>query len=125
MNGDAIIEQKDILINEVKGMKGWLKFLGILTIIGGALYALTLVGIIIAWLPIWIGIILLQAGNSGDQFISSGTVEDLRKHLAKLRMYFVITGIVMIISLAFFVIFFIVLLITGISLGSFSNWYNF
>ena len=46
-------------IQDISGnMTGWLKFLGIILIIAGGLYALTLVGIIIAWLPIWLGILI-------------------------------------------------------------------
>jgi hypothetical protein len=44
-------------------ISGWLTFLGVLTIIYGALMVLTIWGIIIAWLPIWIGVLLLQAGG--------------------------------------------------------------
>jgi len=49
LNSD--IEQK-ITVN-CKDMNGWIKFLGIAAIILGGLYALTIVGIIIAWMPIW------------------------------------------------------------------------
>jgi len=42
---------------------GWLKFLGVLAIISGILTALTIIGIIIAWLPIWLGVCLFQAGG--------------------------------------------------------------
>jgi hypothetical protein len=44
--------------------KGWLKFLGILSIIGGVFQALTIVGIIYAWIPIWSGVLLHQAGSN-------------------------------------------------------------
>ena len=42
----------DIVAEKLRSMKGWLKFLGILTIIAGALQVLTIVGIVFAWLPI-------------------------------------------------------------------------
>jgi hypothetical protein len=35
--------------------RGWLKFLGVLSFIGGIFQALSIVGIVIAWLPIWMG----------------------------------------------------------------------
>ncbi|MGP1345926.1 MAG: DUF5362 family protein [Phycisphaerales bacterium] len=43
---------------------GWLKFIGVLAIINGVLTALTIFGIVIAWLPIWIGVLLYKAGSS-------------------------------------------------------------
>ncbi|MFO7651171.1 MAG: DUF5362 family protein, partial [bacterium] len=46
-----------------RGLAGWLKFFGIVTIIAGALNALSLVGILWAWLPIWLGVLLVQAGS--------------------------------------------------------------
>ena len=36
--------------------RGWMKLIGVLLIIGGVLYTLTIIGIIIAWLPIWMGV---------------------------------------------------------------------
>jgi len=35
--------------------KGWMQLLAIVTILYGVLAALTIVGLIIAWLPIWVG----------------------------------------------------------------------
>ncbi len=120
MNGDVVIQEREILAEEIRGMKGWLKFLGIVSIVGGAAYALTLIGIIIAWLPIWLGILLLQAGNAGDRFVESGTVRDLKEHLSKMKLYFKIYGIVTIITFVLVIIFFIIALIAGIASGLFS-----
>ena len=50
-----------------KNMSVWVKLMGILNIIGGALSALTIVGIIIAWAPIWMGVLLFQAGSRADE----------------------------------------------------------
>ena len=69
------VEQEN-LIKEVSipiyQARGWMKLLGILNIIGGILIAITLVGIIIAWLPIWMGVILYQAGSASEQAYFSG-----------------------------------------------------
>ena len=46
--------------------RGWLKFLGVLSIISGVGAALSIAGIIFAWLPIWMGILMFQAGSSID-----------------------------------------------------------
>ncbi len=85
-------------------MTGWLKFLGIINIISGALSALSIVGIVVAWLPIWLGVLLLQAGNRASNAAYSKDPRELVAMLDKLRLYFVIQGILFIIMIAFVVI---------------------
>ncbi len=85
-------------------MTGWLKFLGIINIISGALSALSIVGILVAWLPIWLGILLLQAGNRATNAVYSKDPRELVAMLDKLRLYFVIQGILFIIIIALMVV---------------------
>jgi len=73
--------------------KGWIKFIGILSIIQGAVLALTLFGLVIAWLPIWIGILLMQCASSIDKSRTNGDKAQLILGLDKLRVYFTIQGI--------------------------------
>ena len=103
----------------IEKTQGWLKFLGILSIVGGALYALTLVGILVAWLPIWLGIIMTQAGSKGKDYAERGTVEDLVEYNDKLRNYFTIYGILAIIGLIAGVLSGIVMIILAI-IGAFA-----
>lgn len=84
----------------VAGMKGWMKFMGIMSIIGGAINALTIVGILWAWLPIWLGVILTQAGSKADDYASKGDMASLEALTGKLKSYFTLSGIVMIVSMA-------------------------
>jgi len=53
------------LQNSALKMTGWLKFVGIVTIVSGALAALSVIGIVFAWIPIWLGVLLMQAAVSG------------------------------------------------------------
>jgi len=92
----ATIEQ---LRANIKETKGWMKLLGILSIIDGALMALSLVGIVVAWLPIWIGVLLTQAASRGDEFVTKTTPADLIEYHSKLKTVFTILGIVAIIAL--------------------------
>ncbi len=103
----------------IEKTQGWLKFLGILSIIGGAVQAITLVGIIIAWLPIWLGIIMTQAGSKGKDYAEKGTIEDLVEYNDKLRNYFTIYGILAIIGLIAGVLGGIVMIILAIT-GAFA-----
>ena len=107
--------------------KGWLKFIGIVTIIGGALQALTIVGIIFAWLPIWMGILLLQAGKFAEAFAKETDPIKLSEMAQKLRVYFTIQGILMLVSLIISVIavlVMVILLISGMSIPLISNMQN-
>jgi hypothetical protein len=84
--------------------KGWMKFVGIVFIIQGALTALTLVGIIIAWLPIWIGVLVMQSASAIERAQLSGDAVALKEALAKLRTYFVIQGVLILVGIALWII---------------------
>ena len=79
--------------------KGWLKFLGVMSIIYGVFAAFTIVGILFAWLPVWVGILLWQAATSVERAQVSGDKEKFLESLNKLKTYFVIQGILGIIGI--------------------------
>lgn len=105
--------------------RGWMKLLGILNIIGGVMLAITLVGIIIAWLPIWMGVILYQAGSSSEQAYFNGDKYSLVKSLTQLKLYFTINGILALIAIISWVIMLIVFLVGGLAFGEYfdNNYY--
>lgn len=82
-----------------ENMVGWLKFLGVVNIIMGVFVALSIVGIIIAWLPIWLGVLLFQAGNQITEARISRNHYHLVTMMQKFKMYFMIQGILLLISL--------------------------
>lgn len=79
--------------------KGWLKLLGVLSIVYGGFMALSIVGLLIAWLPIWMGVMLYQSSNLIDQAYTSGDETVLIESLGKLKTYFTITGVLALIGL--------------------------
>jgi hypothetical protein len=85
--------------------RGWMKFLAILTILGGALQVLSIIGILWAWLPIWLGVLLFQAATGMDQASIGGDAAAFVAAQGKLRLYFMIQGILIIIGFAFAVLF--------------------
>lgn len=87
--------------------KGWVKFVGIINIIVGALYAISIIGLIVAWIPIWMGVLLVQSGNAIERAQMAGDESALRLALDKLRVYFIIQGVLLIISLAVMVLGFV------------------
>lgn len=98
------MEEQTQLVREVSlpmfQAKGWLKLLGVVMIVQGIFTALTIVGIIIAWLPIWLGVLLFQAAAAAEGAQVSGSKVQLMESLWKLKTYFVINGILMVIVLA-------------------------
>lgn len=83
----------------LNNVKGWLKFLGVLSIIYGIIIALTMVGILIAWLPIWLGVLLYQAGRAAERAYEAGDPVAMTRALNKLRVYFIVLGVIALIGL--------------------------
>jgi hypothetical protein len=113
---DEIINNEENLVREVSlplyGSKGWIKFLGILMIIYGALVALSIVGIIIAWLPIWLGILLVKTADSVQQAHLAGDKTAMLKAQNSLSTYFTIYGVLALIGIALTVLIVIVFMST-------------
>jgi len=80
-----------------RNMSGWMKFVGVMSILSGVAAAITIVGILIAWLPIWLGVLLFQAGGRADEASLANRPEQLNIMLSKLRLYFMIQGILLLI----------------------------
>lgn len=106
------IEQLALPLYEAKG---WMKFLGVLAIIYGVLTALSIVGLLVAWLPIWMGVLLYQSANATEAAVHAKDAASLTRALAKLRTYFVIMGILALIGL--------VLMVLGVVMGVGMGWH--
>ncbi len=81
--------------------KGWLRFLGIMSILSAILLVVSTVGIgiVYAWLPIWVGIILFQAAGAMEEAYRSGDKLQLISANSKLKTYFIIQGVTTLIGL--------------------------
>lgn len=102
-----LVPVRQIILPIAEG-KGWMKFLGVISIITGILTALSLFGIFIAWLPIWIGIVLFQSASAIERAHLSGSELELRNGLSKLKTYFKVQGITILIMLIIYGIVFVV-----------------
>jgi len=109
---DSIQTVKEITIPLFQA-KGWMKLLGVLLIITGVLYAITVAGILICWLPIWMGVLLFKAADAAEAAQLGGDKAQLVESLSKLKTFFTIQGVLILISLAFVGL---TLLVTGGSL---------
>ena len=81
-------------------MAGWLKFVGIINIISGALTAISIVGIVIAWIPIWMGVLLFQSGSSAINAQAGQRTDELVSVVRRLKTYFIINGVLIIVGVA-------------------------
>lgn len=79
----------------------WMKLIGVMMILYGILVALSIVGIIIAWLPIWMGILLFQAASAAEEAQLNENQADLLNAMNRLKTYFTIMGVLTLIGLLF------------------------
>lgn len=79
---------------------GWIKFLAIVQLVFSGIYVLFSfgLGLIIAWLPIWLSIILLQTATAIQTAQQQGDAAALKLSLRKLKLYFMIQAIAMIVG---------------------------
>ncbi len=79
--------------------KGWMKFLGVMLIIQGVFMVFTIIGIIIAWLPIWTGVVIYQAASGIEHAELTGEKERLLRAFGKLKLFFILNGVTVIAGL--------------------------
>jgi hypothetical protein len=76
----------------------WMKLLGVISIIQGVFAVFTIWGIVIAWLPIWLGVILFRAANEAEM-AAAGLSDHLEAYLKRLNRFFLIQGILMLLMI--------------------------
>ncbi|MCW8829350.1 MAG: DUF5362 domain-containing protein [Gammaproteobacteria bacterium] len=81
--------------------RGWMKLIGVLMILYGAMVALSIIGIIVAWLPIWMGILLFQTASAAETAQINDSADELLMALKRLKTYFTIMGVLTLIGLIF------------------------
>jgi len=105
MEEKALVQELSIPIYQ---SKGWMKFLGVMLIIDGVICIFTIVGILWCWLLIWLGVLLFKAAGSVELAQLHGEKLQLIESLRKIKTFFVINGVLMLIGLIFMVVMLIV-----------------
>ncbi len=83
----------------------WIKFLAALTIAGAVLSVLaSLWSLLFVWLPIWASVLLYMAATRVASACSTGKEAELVEALDRLRLYFLISGVVTLIALVLVVV---------------------
>lgn len=76
---------------------GWMKFLAVLMFLQGFALAVSVVGLVICWLPVWVGVLLWQSANrGGSAYVERSTVA-LSQSLSKLKLMFTVYAVLKII----------------------------
>jgi hypothetical protein len=103
--------------------KGWMKLVGVLSILHGALVVISTLGlgIIFAWLPIWMGVLLLQSAGAVERAYATGDEGQLVMSLGKIKTYFTITGVLFLLGLIAAVFFIFLFGLAGVMLGDMSD----
>jgi len=103
-------------------VKGWIKFIGVMMIIYGALQCIAIFTAVIGWIPIWIGIklnrtanLITQAFESGNESVAMAATEELGSVLKILGIFF----LVCLILAALVIIVYIVIIV--VALGVFTS----
>jgi hypothetical protein len=102
---NTVVQEISLPLYEVKG---WIKFLGIFNIVQGGLTALTIVGIIFAWLPIWTGILLYQLAQRIENARYSGDQGQFFDGMQKIKTIVIIYSVLTLLGIAAMIFVFVV-----------------
>ncbi|MDX1609690.1 MAG: DUF5362 family protein [Halofilum sp. (in: g-proteobacteria)] len=102
VGGDTALLKR--MIEPLYRAKIWMQLVGVMLILSGLLTALTIIGILICWIPIWAGIVLMQAAGSVDLAYTDGNSEAAVGAMRRLKTYFTIFGVLTLVYLALTVI---------------------
>ncbi|MDP7398905.1 MAG: DUF5362 family protein [Lentisphaeria bacterium] len=105
------------LLAPLYAVKGWIKFIGVMMIIYGALQCVAVFTAVIGWIPIWIGIklnraagLVTQAFESGNESVAMAATEELGSALKILGIFFLV-GLIL---LALVIIVYIVIIVVAV-----------
>jgi hypothetical protein len=90
MNGEFATAR---IMDPLYRAKGWIKFVGVLSIIQGVLSILSIWGILICWLPMWMGVLLCRASNHLRAAYETNNDSEIHYSMEHLGTYFRVSGI--------------------------------
>ncbi len=81
----------------------WMKVLGVFFIVYGVITCITIIGLVIGWVPIWLGVLLFSSAKRLDVIEEYDSPEDAVECIEKISLYFKISGIVTLVYAVFLV----------------------
>jgi hypothetical protein len=79
----------------------WIRLVAVLMAINAFWMAITIVGLLVAWLPAWMAYLLWKTADDVQAAARDGNAEALRQGLGRLGTYFTIMGVLIVIGLLF------------------------
>lgn len=79
----------------------WMRLVAVLLAVNALIMAITIVGLLVAWLPGWMAYLLWKSADSVQVAAGSGDGAALQLALGQLGTYFTIMGVLILIGLVF------------------------
>ena len=95
-------------VDKALSLRFWLKFFGVLQMVAGGFYCLSLVGIVVGWLPILLGWTMFKAGDRLGAFAQTSNPADLEETIHNLRLHYMIVGIMCVITFVIWLCFILI-----------------
>jgi hypothetical protein len=106
------------VIRPLDESRGWMKLLAVMLYVVGGVYAITIIGLLVAWLPIWMGYLLWKSAAAAEAANVTGNENDAIESLGRLKTLFTIQGILAIISIGFTLLWLIIMIVAIIAASS-------
>ena len=114
--GDETVQR---VIRPINQARGWMKLLAVMMFISGGLAAITIIGLVVAWLPIWMGYLLWKSAKTAENATMTGSEGEAIESLSQLKTYFIVQGVLVLIYLLFTAA--MIVLVIGLSLANSSG----
>lgn len=95
----------------------WMNLIALVLILIGILLIFTIYGIVICWIPIWMGVVLAQSTSIFKVASFQNNKDTAIAAMKKLSTFFTISGIVFLVGLVFSISTFIMILVGAVSAG--------
>ena len=92
------------VIRPINDARGWMKLVAVVMLISGVFAALTIIGLVFAWLPLWMGYLLWKSATSAEAASMGGREADAIDSLSRLKTFFTIQGVLVVINIALVVL---------------------
>lgn len=81
--------------------KLWMRLTGVMAIVEAVIVVIATfgIGLILAWIPIWVGVLLFQAASAAERAHTTGDRQALLLSQTKLKTMFIIAGVLVLISI--------------------------
>ncbi|MEL6181019.1 MAG: DUF5362 family protein [Myxococcota bacterium] len=93
---------------KAQSLQFWLKFFGVFNMLAGGFYCLSIVGILVGWIPILIGYLLYTSGDSMERFAANNDIMALEESISSMRLFWMASGILTIASMVIGLLSFVV-----------------